>query len=118
MKDMEGCACSGRSLSRLVRPALLALLSRGEGHGYALVQRLGEVDIFSDSPPNTSGVYKVLKSMQQEGLVTAAWDTSDDGPAKRRYTITAKGKACLERWAKTLGDYRRQVEGLLSLIDG
>lgn len=114
--NIDECACSGKSLARLLRPAVLALLARDEAHGYVLLQRLGYLALFADAPPDTSGVYKVLKSMEDEGLVTAAWEMGDSGPAKRKYTITDDGRTCLTRWARTLEDYRRQIDGLLALV--
>jgi len=59
--DFDQCSCSGKSLNRLLQPALLALLSQERTHGYVLLQRLGELDFFAGAPPDASGVYKALK---------------------------------------------------------
>jgi len=114
--DLDQCACSGRTLDRLLRPAVLALLARGKSHGYDLAQRLQDVELFAEIPPDTSGVYKALKSMEEEGLVSASWELGDAGPAKRRYALTKDGKACLKRWAETLENYRNQIDGLLAIL--
>jgi len=114
---MSTCACSGKSLARLLRPAVLALLAREEMHGYVLLQRLGELAMFSDALPDTSGVYKTLKVMEEEGLVSSSWELGDSGPAKRRYALTKEGKACLKRWGETLEAYRTQIDGLLCLLE-
>jgi len=100
----------------LLLSAVLALLAQSESHGYVLVQRLGELGLFADAPPDTSGVYKVLKSMEGEGLVTAAWEMGDSGPAKRQCTITTDGRTCLARWAQALKEYRRQIGGPLGIL--
>ena len=115
--DLNQCACSGKTLARLLRPAVLALLARRETHGYDIVRRLRGLETFANFPPDASGVYKVLKSMEQEGLVSARWETGDSGPAKRRYVVTKDGKACLKRWAETLEDYRAQIDGLLAIVN-
>jgi DNA-binding PadR family transcriptional regulator len=73
--------------------------------------------MFSDLPPDTSGVYKVLKAMEEEGLVSANWELSDTGPAKRSYTLTKDGTACLKRWSDTLRNYQTQIEGLLAILE-
>ncbi|MDY0227702.1 MAG: PadR family transcriptional regulator [Desulfomicrobium apsheronum] len=114
--ELSQCACSGKSLARLLRPAVLALLVRGETHGYDLVQQLNGLDIYADLPPDTSGIYKLLKSMEREGLVTAIWELGDNRPAKRRYTLTKDGRECLRRWQETLLGYRVQIDGLLALL--
>jgi hypothetical protein len=41
--DFEDCACTGKSLMRLVRPAVLRVLAGEPLHGYLVVQRLGEL---------------------------------------------------------------------------
>lgn len=114
--DFNQCACSGKDLARLVRPAVLALLTRGETHGYDLMQQLGGLAIYADAPPDTSGVYKVLKAMEQEGLVSSGWEPGDSGPAKRRYVLTHEGRECLRRWVETLEGYRTQIDGLLAIL--
>jgi poly-beta-hydroxybutyrate-responsive repressor len=111
--DIDQCACSGKTLDRFLRPLILALLSRAEAHGYNLIRQLRCLDVFACSPPDTSGIYKVLKSMEQERLVTSTWDVSSNGPAKRRYALTNDGLICMKRWIKTLEDYRKQIDGLL-----
>ena len=115
--DLDQCACSGRTLDRLLRPAVLALLAREKTHGYDIVQRLQDLKMFAEIPPDTSGVYKALKSMEDEGLVSAKWEFGDTGPAKRSYALTKDGMACLKRWAETLKTYRAQVDELLSILD-
>jgi DNA-binding PadR family transcriptional regulator len=114
--DLIQCPCSGKSLDRLVRPALMALLAREETHGYRLVQQLQTMAMFVISPPDVSGVYKQLKTMQDEGLADAVWETGDAGPAKRRYSLTDDGRACLRLWAKTLARHRSQIDALLEII--
>ncbi len=113
--DLDQCLCSGKSLGRLLRPAILALLSRSPGHGYELAQRLAECGLLSGDHPDPSGVYKTLKEMEKEGLVSATWELADTGPAKRRYQMSQEGAACLERWISTLGTYRAYIDGLLAL---
>jgi DNA-binding PadR family transcriptional regulator len=114
--NISQCACSGKTLARLLRPALLALLARGETHGYDLVRQMRGLKVFCSLPPDTSGIYKVLKSMEQEGLVESSWESGDSGPAKRRYVVTKDGTVCLKRWTMTLKGYRAQIDGLLLLL--
>ena len=115
--DLDQCACSGKTLARLLRPTVLALVAREKTHGYDIVRQLHELEMFVEIPPDTSGVYKVLKSMDDEGLISSAWVLGDGGPAKRRYALTKDGKACLKRWVETLQNYRAQIDGLLDILD-
>jgi DNA-binding PadR family transcriptional regulator len=94
----------------------MAILSQAPAHGYVLVQRLSELNLFAEEPPDPSGIYKTLKEMEKEGLVKSAWELGDSGPAKRRYELSGDGRVCLQRWGATLKAYRAHIDGLLKLI--
>ena len=114
--DIGQCACSGKSLDRFLRPTLLAALKNGKSHGYDLANALVRLDVFRDSVPDASGVYKTLKVMEKEGLVKSALDTNSGGPAKRCYTLTPKGGKCLRQWVGTLREYRDRLDRLLAIL--
>ena len=114
--DFDNCACSGKTLSRFIRPALLGLLAEEPHHGYDLVRKLQRFSMFADVPPDASGIYKILKTMAAEGLVTGDWDAGESGPAKRPFKITAKGRKCLLRWMDTLEKYQQQINELVAVI--
>jgi len=114
--DFEHCSCSGKFLNRLLQPALLATLSEKPSHGYALLQRVCELEFFAGAPPDASGLYKALKEMELEGLVFSSWDLSASGPARRLYALSSSGEACGRQWVKTLETYREQIDGLLDLL--
>lgn len=117
LMDFAQCPCSGKNLDRLLRPTILGILAREKTHGYDLVQRLNELNIFSDLPPDASGVYKLLKSMEEEGLISANWEFVNTRPAKRSYALTKDGMTCLRNWAETLAGYRDQINTLLTILD-
>ena len=115
--DLDQCICSGKSLPKLLRPAILALLSENSAHGYQLLQHLREMNLFGGASPDTSGVYKILRQMENEELIAPTWDLGESGPARRKYELTGKGRACLERWALTLAEFHAQIGTLLSLVN-
>jgi len=114
--DFEECACSGKTLGKLVRPCILALLARGPAHGYALLDQLDQSGLLAAAAPNHSVVYRALNSMEKEGLVTSTKSTSRGGPARWDYELTATGRACLQRWQNSLTGYRAAIDSLLKLI--
>jgi DNA-binding PadR family transcriptional regulator len=59
-------------------------------------------------------VYRLLQVLEEEGYVTATWDLSDRGPARKSYCLTDAGKECLSQWVATLDEYRRAIGSLLS----
>ncbi|QNN24043.1 PadR family transcriptional regulator [Planctomycetales bacterium ZRK34] len=116
MSAPTDCACTGKSLPKLLRPAVMAFLAQGEAHGYQIAQHLAQMRMFADSRPDPPGVYRALKEMTEQGLVTASWETGDSGPAKRVFTLTQPGKVCLETWCDTLSIYRDAINELLNLL--
>lgn len=112
----EECACSGKTLARLLQPAVMALLAREPVHGYRLVQQLQEMAMFRGHPPDPTGLYRMLKSMEDRGLVTSTWDQAERGVGKRQYTLTRSGRDCLHRWSGTLTDYSNALTEILGLI--
>ena len=115
--DFEQCACAGRTLSRFVRPAVLALLAEAPAHGYDLARRLQAFKMFSETPPDASGVYKTLRAMTDEGLVSGDWDTPDSGSARRPFTLTDKGRQCLAQWAVTLDNHQKQLREISTFVN-
>ena len=114
--DFSNCACSGRSLIRLLRPAIMAVLADRPTHGYEIARRLADLGMFAQHRPDHAGIYRMLRSMQDEGLVTCAWELAESGPARRRFALTSPGRACLAKWADTLQEYGRAVAELLGVL--
>ncbi|MGE5610965.1 MAG: helix-turn-helix transcriptional regulator [Bacillota bacterium] len=114
--DLHECPCSGKTLARLVQPAVMAVLADQPLHGYVIVQRLAEIRIFRGQSPDPTGVYRVLKAMEQEGLVESTWELADRGPAKRCFALTSAGRVCLTSWGQTLQEYQQSIADLLAVI--
>jgi DNA-binding PadR family transcriptional regulator len=113
--DFSGCACAGINLPKLVQPLILAVLQSGPQHGYAIAQRLAHEEKLADAPPDHSGIYRLLRSMEARGLVTSKLALSEAGPARREYALTSRGVKCLDRWAESLASYRDTIGAVLSL---
>ena len=96
----------------LLRPAVLLLLREKEGHGYELMGRLAELGV--EVPPTTGGLYRSLRTMADEGLVTSYWSTPERGPARRVYSITESGEQQLEESMPALASLLRTVRGMLN----
>lgn len=111
--DLDECPCSGTTLAKFVQPAIMTILAGGALHGYRIVERAAKSPLFGGSRPDPTGVYRVLRIMEERGLVVSAWDTSGSGPAKRSYQLTNQGRECLRRWIDTLDGHRRAIGKLL-----
>jgi poly-beta-hydroxybutyrate-responsive repressor len=87
-------------VERFAEPALLLLLRERPAHGYDLLERLPELT--GEARVEMGNLYRLLRGLEEEGLVTSEWDDSSAGPAKRRYAITPAGEQLLDRWAEAL----------------
>jgi poly-beta-hydroxybutyrate-responsive repressor len=100
--DIDGvdrCRCDGGQPKNFARPCLLLLLAESSAHGYELIERMRPFG-FEINDPAT--VYKTLRQMEAESLVTSTWELSTRGPARRVYELTSDGRDLLESWAMTL----------------
>ena len=116
MASFDACPCSGGTLDKLLRPAILSLLASGPLHGYRIVEKLAALRLSRGTRPDPTGVYRALGSMQRMRLVAARWDVSGPGPARHIFRLTPAGRACLRTWVGTLTQYRRAIDQLLANV--
>jgi poly-beta-hydroxybutyrate-responsive repressor len=83
-----------------VEPALLLLLRDGSLHGYDLAEALAAVA--PDDRVDLGNLYRLLRSLEHEGLVTSTWRDDLPGRAKRTYQLTDAGRQLLDQWAEAL----------------
>ncbi len=102
----------GSKPQRYVQPSLLMALSEGSSYGYQLIQTIGDYGFLrGDAPPGM--IYRHLRQMDEEGLVTSSWDAEGDGPAKRVYSVTPEGLEILEAWILHMEKQRDRLEGFI-----
>jgi PadR family transcriptional regulator PadR len=101
---------------RFMEPCLLLLLHRGSSHGYSLQDELKEFG-FAEPPIDSSVVYRVLREMEEQGLVTSTWDTKGPGPPRRVYQLTAQGDQHLARWVADLWEMDRVLHDFFDAYD-
>lgn len=116
MMDLEKCPCSGANLPRFVQPVILAILAKEPLHAYLVVQRLAETAFFRRQPPDPTGVYRMLRNMEQEGVLCSGVDAENAAPARKAYSLTEKGRRCLARWSRTLASHQAFIANLLLFL--
>lgn len=105
----------GEGLSRLyVRPVLLLLLAEGPSHGYELLEHVRRAGVRN---ADAGGLYRSLRAMEQEGLVSSWWEPSQAGPARRSYILTPEGRQALDGSVSALRDVLRLVSAIVERHD-
>src|SRR5579859_7078702 len=82
-----------------------------EDHGYGLVQRLRPLNAVDG---NAGRVYRLLRGLEEEGLVGSTWGPSEVGPPRRVYHISEAGARSLDTWATALEGNRRILDTYLA----
>lgn len=116
MDFLESCPCSGGNLPRFVQPALLAVVAREPLHGYVIARRLAETGLFGEHAPDVTGIYRMLRSMEKDGVLEVRKESSDSGPARRMYAVTPLGLRCLERWLASLAAHQEHLGRVLRFV--
>ena len=91
---------------------LLAMLNGWSAYGYELAQRLEEAGLGNY---NKGSIYRILRQMEDTGLVSSTWDTSKDGPARRIYDLTDTGSMFLKNWMVMADMHRNFIASMLEM---
>jgi poly-beta-hydroxybutyrate-responsive repressor len=105
------CDCPGARMSRYFQPFALLLLMDKPSHGYDLLNELAKLCPEEDIDPGS--LYKNLRKMEEDGLVTSDWDTGNPGPARRIYKITEMGQEVLQGWGLAIKRNKETLEWFL-----
>src|SRR5215217_7057798 len=95
-------------LERFSEPAVLLVLRDTPGHGYELLEQLQT--LMPAERIDMGNLYRILRSLERDGLVDSTWDDTAPGPAKRIYVITQSGRRVLGQWVEAFTKIERQIE--------
>ena len=98
-------------IERFPEPALLSLIAGGATHGYELLDRL--TPLLHGERVDVGNVYRILRRLEEDGLVVSEWRGDLPGPAKRTYELTDEGRAALDAWRASLASLRDEITTFL-----
>jgi DNA-binding PadR family transcriptional regulator len=58
-------------------------------------------------------LYRVLRALEEEGIVSSEWRDDVPGPTKRTYQLTPVGRRLLDEWAAALERAQVQISSFL-----
>jgi poly-beta-hydroxybutyrate-responsive repressor len=94
-------------LERFSEPAVLLLLRDKPAHGYELLEQLPE--LMPGDRADMGNLYRILRSLEREGLVASSWDDEAPGPTKRVYVLTESGRKVLDLWVNAFKKVEQQI---------
>jgi poly-beta-hydroxybutyrate-responsive repressor len=98
---------------RYMQPSILISLKQKPSYGYELIKKIAQFGfIEGKAPPGM--IYRHLRELEENGLVSSEWQTDETGPAKRIYHLTEEGGEVLDYWIEYM---KTQADKLLTFID-
>jgi PadR family transcriptional regulator len=91
--------------------AVLSVLGEGPLHGYEMARRI-EQQTRGALRFTLASLYPLLYRMEKRGWVRGAWETSDAGRRRRRYSLTPQGKKELTPIRKEWAELFRALQHL------
>lgn len=107
MKDATTPAVEDALPRNFLRACLLLLLSEEPSHGYDLLARLED---FGLGEADQAGLYRALRGMERDGLLTSHWQMSEAGPSRRTYELSHTGQLALRTWSDALEQCRSIID--------
>ena len=101
---------SARLMAAALDICLLAFIAEKERYGYELIKSLEEEGLVL---VKEGTVYPLLRRMEREGLIRGRLVPSVDGPARKYYSISPKGRERLVSWAEGFVEFADVVKGIL-----
>jgi PadR family transcriptional regulator, regulatory protein PadR len=109
--DVCGGPGGGRYRRSVLEVAILSSLADSTTHGYNLVDQIEDLtgDLVCIDP---GSMYRLLRALEEEGLVTSSWQTPEAGPSRRVYEISERGIEALELMARSLSQRAASMQRL------
>ena len=101
---------------RYLQPSILIGLRKKASYGYELIHTIQDFGfIEGQAPPGM--IYRHLRQMEKEGLVTSEWQTKEGGAAKRMYTISDEGEEVLLLWMDYIRARSQKLQKFIALFE-
>lgn len=97
-----------------LRLCLLLMLAEGPSHGYELLEQVRRLGLSGAEP---GGLYRSLRAMERDELVTSCWQMSQAGPPRRTYLLNEAGHRALRASVGSLREMQRLLATLLDRYD-
>ena len=105
----------GRMPKNFLASWLLLLMRNGNAYGYQLIQTLAVMGL---GLVDSATVYRTLRQLEEEGMITSAWNPGATGPARRIYTLSDAGEEYLNVWARQLERYQSVLDRFFEIYKG
>ena len=102
---------SSQLLHGVLDMCLLSVIDEEASYGYELVSKLRErgLDLASEG-----SIYPLLYRLQKQGVIEGYLVQSSEGPARKYYRMSDRGRQVLRQWREDWAEFRNSVDGVLN----
>jgi len=93
---------------------LMSIIDEEASYGYEMVKKLRDrgLDLASEG-----SVYPLLSRLQRQGMIESYLVQSSEGPARKYYRMSNRGRSSLAQWRNDWTGFRDAVDGVLNGSD-
>jgi PadR family transcriptional regulator PadR len=90
---------------------LMSIINEEASYGYEMVRKLRNrgLDLASEG-----SIYPLLSRLQKQGMIEGYLVQSSEGPARKYYRMTDRGRSALGQWRDDWRGFRNSIDGVLS----
>jgi PadR family transcriptional regulator PadR len=90
---------------------LLSIIDEEASYGYEMVNKLRErgLDLASEG-----SIYPLLSRLQKQGMIDGYLVQSSEGPARKYYRMSDRGRRTLVQWRDEWDTFRSSVDDVLN----
>ena len=103
---------SSQMLKGILEGCILKIIGQKEVYGYEMNLKLKEYGI---STVSDGTIYPLLLKLQKQELIVGEMRSSDEGPMRKYYSLTDKGRLQLEIFEKEWEVLSNSVNNILSI---
>ncbi|MEA3306742.1 MAG: PadR family transcriptional regulator [Elusimicrobiota bacterium] len=100
----------------LIQALFLKSIYKKPSYGYEIIKNTNRITD-AKHEIKTGTAYTLLRRMEKSGLVKSAWEKNEQGPDKRVYAITRKGKEYLKIWLEFIIQRKKIINKLVSFYN-
>lgn len=87
---------------------ILSILSKGDAYASSIINELKDSEMIVVE----GTLYPLLTRQKNQGLLSYRWEESTQGPPRKYYTITDRGRVVLEELDKVWADLVRIIDNI------
>jgi PadR family transcriptional regulator PadR len=90
---------------------LMSIINEEASYGYEMVRKLRSrgLDLASEG-----SIYPLLSRLQKQGMIEGYLVQSSEGPARKYYRMTDRGRSALGQWQDDWKGFRDSIDAVLS----